>query len=124
MPMERTPVLPIKPFSDLFVKWGPNTTLSTAQLRLKVITLLAITMMLRPSDIAPKSVCFDAHDNMVSSRIFCANQVVFKEDGSAMITFHGIKNDTDRKGFTTYLPPAKNEILDPVSALKFIRPAY
>ncbi len=42
----------------------------------------------------------------------------FHDDGSASITFHGIKNDTDRKGFKCSLPPHSDILLDPVQALR------
>ena len=50
IPMSRSKVMPIAPFRNLFLSWEP-----VKELRLKAITLLALTLMLRPSDIAPKS---------------------------------------------------------------------
>ena len=51
--------MPIAPFRQLFLSWEPNDELPIKQLHLKSITLLALTLMLRPSDIAPKSVTYN-----------------------------------------------------------------
>ena len=116
--MKRTPTLPISAFYSLFQNWNSNENLSLCDLRLKVITLLSILLMLRPSDIAPRSVEFCPNDKNISRTIFKINQVVFQDDGSVSFTFHGIKNDTDRKGFVCSLPPCSDRKVDPVSALK------
>ena len=58
-PMGRTPALPMKAFITLLRQWGSNDQLTLAQLRTKTVTLLALTLMLRPSDIAPASVQFN-----------------------------------------------------------------
>lgn len=73
--------------------------------------------MLRPSDVAPKAVHFDPVTMLTYSFGFTTDQVVFEQDGSLHITFHGIKNDTDRSGFEVVLPPGTNPILDPVKTL-------
>ena len=54
--MRHTPVMPMEPFKQLFYKWGVNENLSLWALRLKVVTLCAFSLMLRLSDIAPRSV--------------------------------------------------------------------
>ena len=55
-PMKRMKVMPVQPFLQMFRSWGENAMLSVWSLRLKAITLLALTVMLQPSDIAPRSV--------------------------------------------------------------------
>ena len=70
--------------------------------------------MLRPSDIAPKTVLFDPETGNLSMFTFTENQVHFSVDG-ATFTFHGVKNDTSKPGFTGFLPRADCEKLDPVS---------
>ena len=66
-PMQRSKVMPIEPFRELFRQWPENAQLCIKELRLKAITLLALLLMLRPSDIAPKSVHFDGESSEVSS---------------------------------------------------------
>ena len=56
---DRSKVMPVQPFHDLFEKWDNHNVLPIKQLRLKTITLFALTLMLRPSDITPKSLQFD-----------------------------------------------------------------
>lgn len=73
--------------------------------------------MLRPSDVAPKSVYFDPLSFEQDKLQFNTDQAVFESNGSMRITFHGIKNDTSRSGFEVIVPPATNAILDPVQTL-------
>jgi hypothetical protein len=77
----RTPTMPKEAFADLFESWEDNSNLSTSDLRLKAITLLALSVMLRPSDIAPKGKQFSALDNSFSSIVFSTDQLVFRDDG-------------------------------------------
>ena len=53
---QRSHVMPTQPFIQLFKTWPDNEELSMDSLRLKTITLMALIMMLRPSDIAPWAV--------------------------------------------------------------------
>ena len=55
-PRERTKIMPVEPFVSLFSKWNDNHILSIACLRQKAITLLALTALCRPSDIAPQAI--------------------------------------------------------------------
>lgn len=115
-PMKRSSVMPLERFKELFLNWGDNDLLSIKQLRLKCVTLLAIYLMLRPSDIAPHSV------NLQSGKerriLFGTDQLNFQDDGSVIVTFFGIKNDTSRSGFNVVLRPHVNTLLDPVDVLK------
>lgn len=78
---------------------------------MKTITLLALSLMLRPSDIAPNaSVACSDHVDLIC---FNSNQVQFFQD-KAKFTFFGIKNDTSRTGFEVVLPRANDSMLDPV----------
>lgn len=77
-----------------------------------------MSVMLRPSDIAPKGKYFSALDNSFSSIVFSTDQIVFRDDGGMQITFFGIKNDTNRSGFEVDIPKHDNDKLHPVSALK------
>lgn len=114
-PMRRSKVMPVQAFHDLFMKWPSNDILDVRCLRLKAITLLALTLMLRPSDIAPKAQIAGA--NQVQQVCFSVDQVEFRES-DAKITFFGIKNDTSRTGFEVLLPRADQLQLDPVSTLE------
>jgi hypothetical protein len=116
-PMQRSKVMPVRPFRELFRQWPANAHLCIKRLRLKTITLLALLLMLRPSDIAPKGVHFDGSSATVSKFVFSTEQVEFCEDG-AYITFHGVKNDTSRAGFKVFLQPTSDDKLNPVKALQ------
>lgn len=114
-PMSRSKVMPVHKFNNLFLSWGDNQLLDLKSLRLKAITLLALTAMLRPSDIAPNArvVTPSGEDKVV----FSVNQIEFQE-GYAKIIFFGIKNDMRRSGFEVMLPRASSPQLDPVRALE------
>lgn len=115
LPMKRSKVMPIGNFHDLFLSWDDNDRLDIKSLRLKAITLLALTAMLRPSDIAPKACTVD--ENGVNRVVFAVDQVAFS-DQDAKIKFFGIKNDAKRTGFEVVLPRGSNSKLDPVQALQ------
>jgi hypothetical protein len=117
-PMVRSKVMPVQPFRDLFLGWPSNDIISLKQLRLKTITLLSLTLMLRPSDIAPKSVHFDADTLKQSPWLFTTDNITFLSSGEAQIVFHGIKNDTSRTGFEVILTPMEEPKLNPVKTLK------
>ena len=116
-PMTRSSVMPIQPFHDLFTDWDSNEILSVAHLRLKCITLMALALMLRPSDIAPKTVQFDPESMDTHKYVFTSDNVSFLASGAAQITFHGVKNDTCRSGFRVTMQPYAGPS-DPVDALK------
>ena len=80
-PMSKSSVLPVQPIRDLFLGWPKNDQLSVRQLRLKTITLLALTLMLRPSDIAPKAVKFDGTTLEQKQWIFSTDNVTFLPNG-------------------------------------------
>lgn len=113
----RTQVMPITPFMDYFRSDKENSKLSLKDLRLKVITLMALYFMTRPSDIAPRAESFDPVNNTVTSCTLKRNNVTFHPDGSLTITFFGIKNDTSRSGFEVRLPPSDDHSLDLARAL-------
>lgn len=116
LPRTKTPVMPIEPFSNLFIRWDGNSQLSLKDLRLKCITLMALAFMLRPSDIAPRASLFDQLE--VHNYAFTTENLQFHSDGYLSVTFHGIKNDYHRDGFTIRLPPASNPQLDIGAALQ------
>ena len=117
-PMQRTTTLPIHVFNEMFHSWGSNSTLDVTKLRLKTIVLLALTLMLRPSDIAPAGVIYNPETHQKEPYVFSTRHVIFHDDGSATIRFLGIKNDSDRSGFQCVLPPAEDTVIDPVQTLK------
>ena len=117
-PMKRTSAMPVEPFVQLFSDWPPNEKLDIKRLRLKAITLLALTLFLRPSDIAPKAVSLDPITQREIRSVFARNRVEFTTDGAANITLFGIKNDLHRQGFKVKLPSHTNVKIDPVRTLK------
>ena len=117
-PAKRTAVMPIKPFYEYFNKIPSNEDLSLKDLRLKAITLIALTFMVRPSDIAPRTQLFDPVSSKMSPYMLSRHNVMFHSDGSLSLTFFGIKNDTSRSGFEVRVPPSDNVKVDPVSTLK------
>ena len=116
--LSHSKVMPVEKFNELFLSWGYNHQLSLKQLRQKAITLLALVTMLRPSDIAPKSVIFDPFLCAQSAITFNTDQILFENDGSMTITFFGIKNDSSRTGFQVMVPKASDVLLDPVQTIK------
>lgn len=116
--MVKTPILPVKPFHDLFASWPENSELSIKNLRLKTITLLALVAMLRPSDVAPHAKVYNPETGAVQPLLFTLSQVQFEEDGSMTINFHGIKNDYKRDGFQVRITPSVDPHLDPVATLQ------
>jgi len=120
VPLRKTDIMPVQPFMSLFHSWPDNDLLSTKELRLKTICLLSLTFMLRPSDIAPRSVVFDGTHTSPQKVIFSVEQVLFLEDGGMSLSFHGIKNDYTRDGFTVTLPPVEDRFskVDPIRCLK------
>ncbi len=117
-PRTRSLVIPIEPFHALFEKWPNNSDLGIKQLRIKVITLLAFVLMLRPSDVAPKAQCYNPILDSTEQVEFTTKQLTFNDDGSLTVVFYGIKNDYIRDGYKVHLPPSSNSKLDPISALK------
>ena len=87
--------MPVGHFHDLFMNWAGNDALDLKSLRLKAITLLALTAMLRPSDIAPNARQLNSHGEC--RVVFSVNQLIFSKH-DVKITFFGIKNDTARTG--------------------------
>ena len=128
-PMKRSKVMPVQPFHNLFLSWDGNWKISIEDLRMKSITLLALSMMLRPSDIAPQATTLVG--DTYKSFVMTTDQVLFNQDGSATITLFGIKNDYHREGFEVIVCPASLTRLDPVITLrtyidrtKHVRPAH
>ena len=120
-PMVRSKVMPVDPFRILFSSWNGNWCLALEDLRLKCITLLALVMMLRPSDVTPhvKTWTEDGSETLVLT----TKQVRFLEDGGCVINLHGIKNDYHRDGFEIPIVASKDPKLDPVRVLKcYIEP--
>jgi hypothetical protein len=115
---QRSKVMPVQPFKDMFSSWPENCELDIKRLRLKCITLLALTIMVRPSDLAPKALLFNAESKDYSPVVLSVNDVEFKDNGFMSMLLHGTKNDTDRAGFQLLIPPASQSKLDPVSALQ------
>lgn len=111
-------VMPTQDFKDLFCGWPDNDRLELQNLRLKAITLLALLLMLRPSDIAPRAELFDSATTTSHRVIFSTDQLVFNDDGSLTVQFFGIKNDSTRSGFVVTIPAHSDKKLDPVLALR------
>ncbi len=105
-PLQRTGTIPSKTLLHLFQTWPENFALLLQDLRLKAITLLALSVMLRPSDIAPRS-----------GIVFRRSAVTVQEDQSVELYFLGIKNDADRDGFRVFLRRASDTKICPVDAL-------
>ena len=117
-PMKRSSAMPTEPFMLLFKSWKGNWFLSTEDLRLKAITLLSLSLMLRPSDIAPQGRVLAEGDTQFEQLELTVHMLRFNPDGSLTITLHGIKNDYSRDGFEVSIPPASDLKIDPVSTLR------
>ena len=114
----RSNVIPVAPIRELFPTWPPNSQLDTKRLRLKCITTLALALMLRPSDIAPRGTSYCPSSGVSAAMTFKRSHIQFWDDGTASVTFHGIKNDTLRDGFIVALNPSSCAAVCPVAALK------
>jgi hypothetical protein len=117
-PRQHTSAMPVENFSNLFLSWGENSCLTLKNLRAKTIALLLLSVMLRPSDIAPRSVVYDPISKKVSNVLFTTDQLKFHENGSLTITLFGIKNDTSRSGFDVHVAPHSEPLLCPVKCLQ------
>ncbi len=106
LPLQRSRVMPVNAFFKMFSSWKKNSELTLELLRLKTITLMALCLMLRPSDITPRS-----------GRVFRRSAISSDGQGGLEIYFHGIKNDTSRDGFRVILRLASDVQLCPVDAL-------
>ncbi len=71
-----------------------------------MITLLALILMLQPSDIAPHS-----------GIPFLRSGISEGQQGTLIIYLHGIKHDASRDGFRVVLTPSSNSLLCPVDTL-------
>ena len=91
---ERSRVMPVEPLHKLFNSWESNQTLSVRRLHIKCITLLALSFMLRPLDIAPKGVQTENFNGTVQRLVFSNDMVTFPEDGGVRIKFIETKNDS------------------------------
>ena len=117
IPMCRSSVLPTDRFTNMFLSWEENDMLSIKMLRIKVITLLALAFMLRPSDIAPNAQLFNKDKGSEEKLLFTKDQIKFSDQGLT-INFFGIKNDLKREGFEVTIPTHKVLKLDPGTALR------
>lgn len=108
-PLQRTSVMPITPFARLFKLWSASKMslpLAKLCLCLKALTLYALTTILRPLDIAPRS-----------GHVFRRSAISSDEEGGLVIYFHGTKNDADHDGFRIVLRPSSDPEMCPVSTL-------
>ena len=72
-------------FTEIFIKWEDNVCLNLKDLRLKTLTLLARSLMLRPSHVAPKSISFVPISNRCIDQVFSRDLVVFNQNGGAVL---------------------------------------
>lgn len=114
--MVKSKVLPRQPFVQLFTGWPENRDLDLEKLRLKTITLMALTLMLRPSDIAPRAVKLSAGSKLKTQ--FTTDRVAFLPNGSVEVYLAGIKNDYSRDGFRVYMKLSSMSKVCPVDALR------
>ena len=70
-----------------FSRLGRTTQLTIRQLRLKTVTLLALSLMLRPSNVAPLARRYEAGSDLLSSFVMCTDQFQFVKDGSLVVSF-------------------------------------
>ena len=117
-PAKRTKVMPLQPFTVLFQGWNSDETISIKDLRLKAVTLMTISFMARPSDLAPHAEQYDSTTGEVSACHLTRNRINFHSDGSVTIFMFGIKNDTNRSGFEVRIPASINDKVDVVQTLK------
>lgn len=115
--MSYSNVMPIEPLLSMFKSWPDNDILDMKRLRIKVISLLALMAMLRPSDIAPRA-CVRDSDSGSRPIVFSKDNVSFMADGSVQLTIFGVKNDAQRTGFNVTVRPHSDHVCCPVRALR------
>ena len=86
-PLKRTKAMPCKPFEDLFIHWGTNSSLSTSRLRQKAVTLLLLVCMARPLDLAPLGHIFNPQSGWLTGVGFTVDIGNFHDGGSLTLTF-------------------------------------
>lgn len=118
VPMKRSRVMDVSAFTRMFRSWPCNDMLPLKQLRMKTVALLAIVLMLRPSDVAPKATSFDIGSGVASRFVMSTDHVTFSADGAATVCFFGVKNDAQRTGFEVTIPPSSDGQVDPIAALR------
>ena len=79
--------IPIQPFIDLFATFGDNDTMTLRRLQMKTLTLVTLTCMTRPSDLAPKGVTLKKSDLSVNNIVLTLDNLEFREDKSLTIHF-------------------------------------
>ena len=111
---------PVSAFHQLFLSWDDTEQLSVKSIRLKTITLLALVLMKRPSDLAPKAKLFDPQSMSRKTVALSVDDVQFLDKlmVPCLLLFWGIKNDTQRQGFEVNIPPTADCVIDPVSCLQ------
>ena len=78
--MKRSSVLPVNQLLTTMSLWGDNSTMPIKFLLIKTISLMAISLMLRPSDIAPNATFFEKDSLDEKKVIFSTDMVVFKDN--------------------------------------------
>ena len=116
-PMCRSAVLPVETLLRTMKSWGDNTKMPLKFLRIKTISLLAIALMLRPSDIAPNATFFEKDSHEEKKLTFTTDMLNFS-DNAVEVTLFGTKNDLERKGFVVSLPIHMDTSICPVLALR------
>ena len=114
--MTRSKVKPVEDFHELFTTWPENETLSVKEVQVKVITLLALTLMLRPSDIAPNDVIFYDSSGL-TLREMCTLKTLVFEQNHMKVTFLVSRMTLQRKGFEVILPKSNVVKIYPVQTL-------
>ncbi len=107
-PLLHSKILSVSAFRHLFAAWEGDP-LDMERLRLRAVTLMALVLLLRPSDIAPWSVrCVQG---TVQENVFCLKQVRESDDGSLTVNLFGTKNDYLQDGQEVTLPRAQNDLV-------------
>ena len=81
--------MPIQLFSGLFVTFGDNDTMTLRQLRMKALTLVALTCMTRPSDLASRGVTLNKTNLSINNIVLTVDNVEFCDGKSMTIHFSG-----------------------------------
>ena len=81
-PLQRSKVMPVNKFTKMFLSWPGNFILTLEWLRLKCVTLFALTTMMRPSDAVPLSKIWDPEIQDFKSMVLSTKNVNFHGDGS------------------------------------------
>ena len=76
LPIKHSQPMPISPFTQLY-SWRTNNGIPLKHLRMKTVTLIALTCMTRPSVLAPKGIHLDPNKKTYQYKVSSCHWTIF-----------------------------------------------